>query len=108
MKTPPTWEEALFDKYGDKGDEMFGLAKHNNTILNNIIDDFRTILTSHEATIRKEIGERVAEKKKRWHIRYEKVENPKEQRARKEFNDEVSLFINSVLDEVLSIINPTP
>lgn len=57
----PTWDEVLLDKYGDKGDERFGLAKHNNTILNNIIDDFRTILTSHEATIRQEIGEQLEE-----------------------------------------------
>lgn len=40
--TPPhkeDWKERIYTKYQDKGDERFGLVKHNNTILKNIIDD---------------------------------------------------------------------
>lgn len=38
------WKEKLYDKYEDKGDERYGYVKHNNTLLQRIIDDFQVIL----------------------------------------------------------------
>ncbi len=46
--TPRDWTDRIWEKYSDKGDERFGLAKHNNTVLQNILDDasdeFRILL----------------------------------------------------------------
>lgn len=45
--------EKIQDKYRDKGDERFGLSKHNNTILQNIVDDFKEVIRN-ELTSQKE------------------------------------------------------
>lgn len=58
MKPDTTWKETLYDKYEDKGDERYGLVKHNNTILQNILDDFQDILSSSQALARREGIER--------------------------------------------------
>lgn len=33
------WRERIYEKYSDKGNEMYGLAKHNNTLLERILDE---------------------------------------------------------------------
>lgn len=42
------WKEKLYDKYEDKGDERYGYVKHNNTLLQRIIDDFQVILAEQK------------------------------------------------------------
>lgn len=36
-----SWEDRFWEKFGDKGDERFGLAKHNNTIIQHQVDFLR-------------------------------------------------------------------
>lgn len=58
-----------------------------------VIDDIFNTLT-----------EKIEGMKKRWHIRWEGLDNPEEVAKRKEFNDEVSLLINSALDDVKALL----
>lgn len=44
-----TWEEVIYEKYSDKDDERYGRVKHNNTIVQNIIDDFKSVLHERES-----------------------------------------------------------
>lgn len=57
------WKEIWEEKYGDKGDERYGLVKHHNTIVQNQIDDIQSILTSQKEAFLKAIeGKRKIEK----------------------------------------------
>lgn len=52
--------EKIEEKYRDKGDERYGRVKHNNTMLQHLIDDFREVLSSQ----RKELAGKIEAIKK--------------------------------------------
>lgn len=52
-----TWREEIYDKYSDKGNERFGLAKHNNAVLERILDDVQDVISQVEALVRKQTVE---------------------------------------------------
>ena len=51
--------EAFEEKWQDKGDERYGLAKHNNTILNRQLDEIADMLSSAHTLGRQSVIEEV-------------------------------------------------
>lgn len=91
MKTPPTWEEEFDKRY--VVDNLYIAADGGETdgyeyvAAKSVKDFIRTLLTSHEAAIRQEIGEKLEE------IRFD-THNGKD--------------VYQKIVSLLAMINPTP
>lgn len=115
------WEELLEEKYYDGGDSRYGYVKHNNTVLRNIIDDFKEILTKDriqrdEFWKAQEMGKAsdCAEHERKF--REELVEKVKEMkyiftREKDDYLPEVYKHLrskNEALDSVLALLETLP
>lgn len=80
MKTPPTWEGPFFAL-------LRGMSTERK---NDVLSAIASLLTSHEATIRKEIGERIEEIRRTHYIHGAFIKH------------------KNILDDLLSLINQTP
>lgn len=91
------WREKIWEKYGDKGDDRYGFVKHNNTILDNILNDVQDILATRESELRKEWAGRIeALKIKRKYVEDNGTVSLKEQGCK----------TNTALNQVLKLLEP--
>ena len=66
---------------------------------------FNKQLDNNTKRVKKETVEKLEEvKKAKWHIRWEGINDFVEAKARAEFNEEVTVLINSVLDDAIKAI----
>lgn len=102
MKTPPTWEEEFNSLAKDEYDRGAAGLPYRIWKMRELV---KNLLTSHEATIRQEIGERVFEltQENNYSTAYG------DYTEKKAIHEEATTQgYNLALRDVLAIINPTP
>jgi hypothetical protein len=92
--------EDFEENWRDRGDERYGLVKHNNTKLGFQLQWLRTALIEHEQCVKDEIAAKIETM-----MRDEDTGGFKKKNT---LQNVINVAVNEVLDDILATLSPSP